>query len=85
MKPLKAIPTYYNGMKFDSRTEAHWAVFFDTLGIPYIHEPEGFVFSDGTRYLPDFYLPDQKARQAQATPYAISRGVSEDVNYGTCG
>lgn len=31
------------------------------------------------------YLPDQKARQAQATPYAISRGVSEDVNYGTCG
>ena len=61
MKPLKAIPTYYNGMKFDSRTEARWAVFFDTLGIPYVHEPEGFVFSDGTRYLPDFYLPDQKA------------------------
>lgn len=58
---MEAIKTHYNGMWFDSRTEARWAVFFDQLGIPYIHEPEGFVFSDGTTYLPDFYLPDSKA------------------------
>lgn len=55
---MEAIKTHYNGMWLDSRTEARWAVFFDQLGISYIHEPEGFVFSDGTTYLPDFYLPD---------------------------
>lgn len=58
---IKAVPTSYNGMRFDSRTEAFWAVLFDQLKIPYIHEPEGFIFSDGTKYLPDFYLPDQNA------------------------
>jgi hypothetical protein len=31
-------------------------VFFDTLGIEWEYEPEGFEF-DGIKYLPDFYLP----------------------------
>lgn len=48
----KDIQTEYNGYKFRSRLEAQWAVFFDTIGIEYQYEPE-----DGTRYLPDFYLP----------------------------
>lgn len=33
-------------------------MFFDALGIRYEYEPEGFELSDGTRYLPDFYLPE---------------------------
>ncbi len=41
-KPLKAIDTEYNGYRFRSRLEARWAVFFDTLGMPYMYEPEGF-------------------------------------------
>lgn len=55
---IKPIETIYNGYKFRSRLEARWAVFFDSLGIRYEYEPEGFVLSDGTYYLPDFYLPD---------------------------
>lgn len=55
---IKAIQTEYNGYKFRSRLEARWAVFFDTIGIKYQYEPEGFEMEDGTRYLPDFYLPD---------------------------
>ena len=55
--PLKPIPTRYNGYRFRSRLEARWAVFFDRLGIAYQYEPEGFELSDGSWYLPDFWLP----------------------------
>lgn len=58
MKIVKPIETKYNGNFFRSRAEARWALFFDELNIKYIYEPEGFTFSDGTRYLPDFYLPE---------------------------
>ena len=58
IKKLKSIETCYNGFRFRSRAEARWAIFFDEMGIKYEYEPEGFVFSDGTKYLPDFYLPD---------------------------
>lgn len=55
---MKVIESVYGGVKFRSRLEARWAVFFDTLGIDWIYEPEGFVFDGGLRYLPDFYLPE---------------------------
>lgn len=54
---IKPIETVYNGYRFRSRLEAKWAVFFDAAGIKYQYEPEGFELEDGTRYLPDFYLP----------------------------
>jgi len=56
---LKVLETNYRGVTFRSRLEARWAVFFSELSIPFIYEPEGFEFKDGTRYLPDFYLPKQ--------------------------
>lgn len=55
---IKPISTKYNGYYFRSRLEARWAVFFDSIGLRYEYEIEGFEFSDGTKYLPDFYLPD---------------------------
>lgn len=58
MSDFKAIETEYNGYKFRSRLEARWAVFFDDLGFKYQYEPEGYVLNDGTKYLPDFYLPE---------------------------
>ena len=58
VRKIKPIETYYNNNRFRSRLEARWAVFFDTLGIKYEYEPEGFKMSDGTLYLPDFYLPE---------------------------
>lgn len=54
---IKPIETVYNGYRFRSRLEARWAVFFDTGHIKYEYEPEGFSLQDGTKYLPDFYLP----------------------------
>ena len=54
---IKAIETRYKGYRFRSRLEARWAVWLDTMQIRYVYETEGFVLSDGTRYLPDFWLP----------------------------
>ena len=58
---IKAIETRYKGYRFRSRLEARWAVFFDSLGIRWQFEPEGFnLRKHGLGYyLPDFFLPDQ--------------------------
>lgn len=54
----KVIETVYNGYRFRSRLEARWATFFDTLGIKYEYEKEGFDL-EGTWYLPDFWLSER--------------------------
>jgi len=50
---IKAIETRYKGYRFRSRTEARWAVFFDSMGLKWEYEPQGFVLPSGG-YLPDF-------------------------------
>ena len=55
---IQAIETRYAGCRFRSRLEARWAVFFDTLGVAWEYEPQGFILSNGTHYLPDFLLTD---------------------------
>lgn len=52
---IKAIETEFAGLKFRSRAEARWAVFFDAAGINWQYEPEGYEIK-GTRYLPDFLI-----------------------------
>jgi hypothetical protein len=54
---MKAIETEYRGYRFRSRLEARWAVFFDACRIEWEYEPEGYELTNGTRYLPDFWLP----------------------------
>jgi hypothetical protein len=59
---ITAIETFYGGCRFRSRLEARWAVFFDTLGLKWEYEPEGYTVKPwddkpARRYLPDFYLP----------------------------
>lgn len=53
---IKPIETVYKGYRFRSRLEARWAVFFDSLGLHWEYEKEGFDLN-GKYYLPDFYLP----------------------------
>lgn len=59
---IKAIETEYAGVRFRSRLEARWAVFFDALGLKWEFEPEAFRLEEGDGYLPDFYLPDFHTR-----------------------
>jgi len=55
---IEAIPTPYGGYVFRSRSEARWAVFFDTLGIEYEYEPRSFDLGPPCGwYLPDFWAP----------------------------
>ena len=55
---IKPIETVYKGYRFRSRLEARWAVFFDAAGVRWEYEKEGFELSNGERYLPDFWLPN---------------------------
>lgn len=57
---LKALPTVYGGINYRSRIEARWAVFFESLGLQYEYEREGYDLGDGQLYLPDFWLPELK-------------------------
>ena len=67
MNQIKAIETTYKGYRFRSRLEARWAVFFDTLGIEWKYEDQGYekeIFAgngrtETIRYLPDFFLPNR--------------------------
>jgi hypothetical protein len=67
MSQIKAIETTYKGYRFRSRLEARWAVFFDTLGIEWKYEDQGYekeIFvgegrTETLRYLPDFFLPNR--------------------------
>lgn len=62
LQTIKAIETRYAGCRFRSRLEARWAVFFDSIGIEWQYEPQGYALTlpNGvTRgYLPDFWLPE---------------------------
>jgi len=58
---LQPLETLYQGVRFRSRLEARWAVFYDNIGMPWVYEPEGYMLKDGLCYLPDFYLPKLKA------------------------
>ena len=46
----------YSGIRFRSVLTARWAVFFDILGIEYLHEPQSFRVGT-TIYSPSFFLP----------------------------
>ena len=78
---MKAIQTYYKGYKFRSRTEARWAVFFDSLGVDWEYEPEGFVLSDGSRYLPDFKVTyfDRGCREHPMTYWFEVKGDLQSI------
>lgn len=56
MDDIQALPTPFGDHNFRSRLEARWAVLFNTLGIEFQYEPEGFQLGTD-RYIPDFYFP----------------------------
>src|SRR5262245_59468327 len=67
---IKPIETRYKSYRFRSRLEARWAVFFDSLGVPWEYEPQGFIIG-GVPYLPDFWLPRQQTwLEVKGTQYS---------------
>jgi hypothetical protein len=54
---IRALSTTYASVRFRSRAEARWALFFDAVGLKWQYEFEGFELRSGC-YLVDFWLPD---------------------------
>jgi hypothetical protein len=75
---IRPIETVYKGYRFRSRLEARWAVFFDTLGLPWEYEPEGFELPAG-RYLPDFKVryPGRDASEVHFVWFEVKGDVRE--------
>ena len=62
MKTIQAIETTYEGIKYRSRNEARWGVFFSCLGLDFEYEPEGYEIIHNNkkiRYAPDFLIRKQ--------------------------
>jgi hypothetical protein len=82
---IKAIETRYKGCRFRSRLEARWAVFFDTLGVEWEYEQQGFTLPKRRKYLPDFWLPgmkhfvEVKGSPKQLDIEKVAAFVTEDV------
>ena len=76
---MKAIQTNYNGYKFRSRLEARWAVFFDSIGLNWSYETEGYVLENGKYYLPDFtiYRLDKRKIHYEVKP----KNYKDEINY----
>lgn len=70
---MPVIQTLYGRILFRSRLEARWALYFDVIGIEWEYEKEGYEFADGTRYLPDFWLP-QVRMWAEVKPETFTAG-----------
>lgn len=72
MTDIQPIPTRYAGCHFRSRLEARWAVFFDSLGIRWEYEPQGFEI-EGRRYLPDFLLDGSTWIEVKGSERALDK------------
>lgn len=55
-RDVRPIVTHWAGCRFRSKTEAHWAVFFEYIGLDWEWEYQGFEMPNLPRYLPDFYF-----------------------------
>lgn len=81
---IPAIPTQYAGYHFRSRLEARWAVFFDTLGIQWVYEDQGYELPSGP-YLPDFWIPLPGAEHASDCLIEIKPMIPNEREFRLCG
>lgn len=73
----KSIQCEYKGYMMRSLLEKRIAQKLDEMKVRWYYEPQGFVMDDGTCYLPDFYLPDQKI-------WIEGKGIISDADIHKC-
>jgi hypothetical protein len=73
---MKAIPTTYKGTQFKSRMEADVAFVLDAMGMEWVYEPESFLLDDGTHYMPDFWIEQQRL-WVEVRGYESEKGVRQ--------
>jgi hypothetical protein len=67
---ISAIPATHNGIRFRSRLEARWAMFFDLMRVDWRYEYEGYKLPSGW-YVPDFWLPQIKTWVEIKPPFNV--------------
>jgi len=80
---IKPLETLYAGVRFRSRAEARWAVFFDALKLKWQYEPEGYQLPNGDCYLPDFVL--EKFGIVEIKPMCEPEAWPKDCRAFMCG
>lgn len=81
---MNAIETRYKGAHFRSRLEARWAIFFDSIGVRWSYEHEGYSLPSGN-YLPDFFFPELKfwVEIKGERPTAIEQTLCDELAIAT--
>lgn len=77
---IKPIETNYKGIKFRSKLEAQWAVFFDECDIEWEYEPQGYKLNNGQWYLPDFLLHGINYQNHYIDLYVEVKGVLNETD-----
>ena len=75
---IQSLPAFFEGVKFRSRLEARWAIFFEHCGMKWEYEPEGYQLDNGQCYLPDFLLHDLVGRVSGDLFVEVKGVLTED-------
>jgi len=77
---ITPIPTVVNGIKFRSRLEARWAMFFDSLKLKWYYEYQGFQIKN-VWYVPDFLVitPSGNEYWIEIKPITIKNNYKFDI------
>jgi len=76
---IKPIETVYKGYRFRSRTEARWAIVFDTINLVWEYEKEGYDLKELGWYLPDFNIPKQPTTISDRIIIEIKGDIPTDL------
>ncbi len=78
---MRPIETKYKGCRFRSRLEARWAVFFDTLGLKWWYEPEGFdLYFDYEEFAKDWDFTEEELLE-EGIPQAFKALDGKEYSY----
>lgn len=78
---MKPKDTPYKGYWFRSRLEARWAVFFDTLGLKWLYEPEGFdLYFDYEDFAKDWDMSEEELLD-EGIPQALQKLDGRVISY----
>jgi hypothetical protein len=82
---MNILPTFYNGKKYRSSTEARWHAYFDLIGFQVVHEHDAYCIN-GVNYLPDFMAEKpmgynyHKGHEDRNTPWFVEvKGSMNDA------
>jgi len=77
---ITPIPTVVNGIKFRSRLEARWSIFFSSLNLNWYYEYQGFKIND-VWYLPDFLIitPSNELHWIEIKPFNETYNLKYDL------